>query len=56
MRYEGDCIGPDFSIEFYADATGTIQGLGVVLRGTTKHSESLIALLTERYGWILTHP
>ncbi len=54
--YEGDYTGADFSIELYADVAGTIPELGVVLRGSTTHAESLFAILNERYGWILTHP
>lgn len=54
--YEGDYTGAEFSIYFYMDDAHIIPELGVVLRGNTAHSESLFALLNERYGWILSHP
>ena len=54
--YEGHYTGDDFTVEFYADSTDSIEELGVVLRGATTHSESLFALLHDRHGWILTHP
>lgn len=54
--YEGDYVGTDFSIEFYAEAADTILEVNVVLRGTTMHCEPLFALLNDRHGWLLTHP